>query len=489
MVLMKEDASGAFLWAKHFPALTNSGNTFLHSLAISLDTAGNIYVTGAFQDSFDFDPGPSVYKMSSVGNFSNAVLNVFILKLTATGDFIWAKQIGNAGLNNSSGHGIHVDMTGNIYVASNFSGLIDADPGPNALNFSPGGVLINKFDSAGSFIWAKHFPQSQVKSFAIDSAANLYFTGAFGGTVDFDPGAGVFNLTSAGPTNVFINKLDSAGNFQWAKRIGTNDDWGQGISVDRFGNVLVTGYCAAGIIDFDPGPGVHNITNSSRDMFTLRLRNNGDFSWVRSAHPGGNDDGRAIATDSFGNVYTTGEFFGGGDFDPGPAIYGLAGGVYVQKLDSSGNFLWATSWGADIPGWIGLDKANDVYVTGVFSGNPVDFDPGPGTFNLIGSNAGFIQKLCGSSLPLTAAEDTICSGATTQLSIPAVAGATYTWTRNDTVIAGSSNTINAAMAGAYEVYVTGGCPSASAPIYMTVTPAVQPTISITGPQGELVGSP
>ncbi|HYD21318.1 MAG TPA: T9SS type A sorting domain-containing protein, partial [Flavipsychrobacter sp.] len=89
-----------------------------------------------------------------------------------------------------------------------------------------------------------------------------------------------------------------------------------------------------------------------------------------------------------------------------------------------------------------------------------------GVFNLPGGNAGFIEKLCGTSLALNADDSTLCTGDQAQLTTPSITGATYTWTRNGTVITGSSNTITVSTPGVYEVYVSGGCPNASGPLYV-----------------------
>ena len=94
----------------------------------------------------------------------------------------------------------------------------------------------------------------------MDASGNVYTTGYFQGTVDFDPGAGTFNLTSAGLQDIFISKLDAAGNFVWAKQLGgTLNDVGYSIALDTSGNVYTTGFFRD-TVDFDPGAGTFNLT-------------------------------------------------------------------------------------------------------------------------------------------------------------------------------------------------------------------------------------
>jgi hypothetical protein len=505
MFLLKEDAAGNFIWAKHFVGMS-SGSNGLWGRAIDIDASGNIYIAGAIRDSFDMDPGPGVYKLSTGG-----AQVTFLLKLDSAGNFVWAKKHEvSVPVNNTSGPA-GMKIVGNvIYLAGGFAGTVDIDPGAGVFNVTStpgvgGDMLLIKMDTTGNFIWGKTMGGTGIDgiySIRTDSVQNLYIAGGFSNTVDFDPSPSVTNLTSnggskiLGPHDPYVAKYDSAGNYIWAKGFGGgSDEWAWGLSLDPWGNVIVTGFFN-GTVDFDPGPGVYNITASSRDMFTLRLRNNGDFSWAISVHPGGNDEGRAIATDGQGNVYTTGYFLGSADFDPGPAVYSLGGGVYVQKLDSAGNFVWARAWASDIPGWIGLDHANNIYVTGTYStlvGGTADFDPGPGTFLLSGSTsgAGFIEKLCQSAtgVNLVADTTTICAGDTAHLSTAFIPNATYYWSKNGAVITGATaNTLNVITAGAYVVDVYGnGCPTGSNAITVTVTPVLHPTISLTGPSSANIG--
>ena len=80
------------------------------------------------------------------------------------------------------------------------------------------------FEWVGQFAGANYTVGGEVES-VLDNAGNVYTTGYFEGTMDFDPDTtAVFNLTSAGARDIFISKLDAVGNFVWAKSIGGIED-------------------------------------------------------------------------------------------------------------------------------------------------------------------------------------------------------------------------------------------------------------------------
>ena len=99
-------------------------------------------------------------------------------------------------------------------------------------------------------------------SVAVDNSGNVFVTGSFWDTVDFDPGPGVDNHSSDGPDNIFLSKFDSSGNFVWARTWGGKwPDRGYSVAVDGSGNAYVTGVFDF-TADFDPGPGVDNHTSN-----------------------------------------------------------------------------------------------------------------------------------------------------------------------------------------------------------------------------------
>jgi hypothetical protein len=258
---------------------------------------------------------------------------------------------------------------------------------------------------AQDFEWAKSIGSTsndEGLSNSVDALGNVYTTGAFQGTVDFDPGAGTFNLTSEGSFDIFVQKMDPSGNLLWAKSFGGNDgDVSNAIRIDASGNVYTVGLFRA-TVDFDPGAGIFNLTSAGfYDAFVQKMDPSGNFIWAKSFGGSSYDNGKSICIDDLGNVYATGFFTGMVDFDPGAATFNMTSSgsedIFVQKMDASGNFLWAKSFGGssnDIGNVISVDDLGNVHTTGAFQG-VVDFDPGAGTANMTsqGSKDIFVQKM------------------------------------------------------------------------------------------------
>ncbi|HUP12902.1 MAG TPA: SBBP repeat-containing protein, partial [Niastella sp.] len=204
--------------------------------SIAVDGLGNVYTTGAFKGTADFDPGPGVADLTSAGEE-----DIFISKLNAAGNLIWVKQFSGSSID--IGRGIAADAAGNVYITGSFRGITDFDPGPATQKFgSKGGwdIFIAKLDPSGNLLWATQYgdiSDDYGNAITVDAAGNVYTTGSFGGTIDFDPGILVFNLT-AKPHDIFVSKLNSSGKLVWAKNWSTDFTvQGNGIAVDAAGNV------------------------------------------------------------------------------------------------------------------------------------------------------------------------------------------------------------------------------------------------------------
>lgn len=396
----------AFEWAKNF-----QGNGLILSnfgFSITSDLLGNTYSTGQFGEPLDFDPGSGVLTYTPAGSG-----DIYITKLNALGDLVWAKRIGSTALD--IGRSITIDANGNVYVTGSFQGTVDFDPGSGVVNLSAvqTDAFILKLNSVGDFVFVKQFTGASGSSgtsnvIALDNLNNIYTTGTFKGTFDFDPSATSFTVSSSAPTSsdVFVSKLDPLGNLVWVKKLGnsTDDEKVNGLCTDNAGNVLFAGSFGY-TVDFDPGVAVYNLSvpvSTFKNGYIVKLNSLGNFIWANSFSDASNSYVNSIKTDASDNVLVSGDFFGTADFDPSSSSsysltsFGQNDG-FVTKLNSLGNFIWVKQIGGssfDNAQSIFVDASNNVYTTGFFSGN-ADFDPGVSTYSFSsnGNDDIFISKL------------------------------------------------------------------------------------------------
>jgi hypothetical protein len=282
-----------------------------------------------------------------------------------------------------------VDASGNIYTAGVFNGTVDFDPGPGIAVLTPSvdDGYIAKYNSSGVYQWAFKlggFSNDAVAGVAVDGLNNIYITGYFSSTIDFDPGPGTANLTPVGSEDIFLAKYTSAGAYVWAFKIGNpGGDFGRSVIVDNNNDVYLGGH-SAGQSDFDPGPGTATLAPSnSLDMFLAKYNSSGAYQWAfMYTNSTGSDDLKDVVVDASNNVYVTGSLVATTDFDPGPGTNSLSAGIFVAKYNSSGNYQWGFSVPSAGTGAKLAVTGSNLYLTGTTQGT-VDFDPGPGTANLI----------------------------------------------------------------------------------------------------------
>lgn len=428
--IQKLDSNGNFMWANQMGGIQDD-----RAYSVTTDAMGNIYTTGDFHGTVDFDPGIGTHILTSYGS-----IDAFIQKLDPNGNLLWVKQIG--GQMNNYAFALTIDNSGNIYTTGHFFGTTDFDPSTSTYNLTSNGisdVFILKLDANGNFLWVKQmggFNQDIAHSITTDSSRNVITTGAFQATVDFDPGVGISNLTSNGNTDIFIQKLDSNGNFLWVKQMGgTLLEVGNAIATDNSGNIYSTGMFRS-TVDFDPGVGISNLSSYGyTDTYIQKLDSNGNLIWVKQIGGSLSDSGQGITTDNMGNVFIAGSFQGTVDFDPGIGTSNISSNgmtdFFIQKLDANGNLLWVKQVGGaatDISYTITYDNLGNIYTGGYFY-YIVDFDPGAGINNM-GSNGsydGFVLKLSSCDIYTGTDVITACDSYTW------IDGNTYT-TSNNTAI-------------------------------------------------------
>lgn len=325
--LSRLDANRNLIWAKQLDG-SNGG-------AI-IDQDDQIYLTGHFDTIGDFDPGPATFFFSNV---SNLMFDAnYVLKLDANANLIWGKHFeGTAALSD-----IEFGQEKDIYISGILDGSADLDSGPgfdyhahnSAASFGGLGAYFVKLDSNGNHLWARSIRTTTGDNFdhqiVLDSLDNIYISGNFNDTVDFDPGPGVFQIVSGVPTN--------------------------------------------------PGNGYLN------EVYLAKWDLNGDHIWTKnmplsSLGPGGQSQVVSLGIDENSNIYISGFTSNLADFDPGMGIDTLAGG-YVTKYDNNGNYKWGFALPTAVEPMTHVISDDNLIVSGAVYLAPLDIDPGAGVFNI-----------------------------------------------------------------------------------------------------------
>jgi len=379
-------SSGAqsFSWG-----ITLPGNSSSSVEAIATDAQGNVYSTGYFFNSVDFDPGPQSNILTSAGNS-----DIFVTKVDSVGNLIWAARMG--GTDAEGGGAITVDASGNVYITGAFRGTMDADPGPGVTNIFTNGnydVYVIKLTSSGLFSWVKTAVgggTETANAIQVDANGHVYIAGKFSGTVDWDPNSAVQSTTAIGPTDAYVWKLNSAGGLLWMARFGGTSSLAEAadIAIDPAGVLMVIGKFT-NTCDFDPSAAVSNrVSTGGYEGYLCALDIGGNYLNALTFGGTGNDYFESLKFTPTGHMYITGFFDGTTDLDPGPGVFSLTSGgwddAFVLKLNPFGSFAWAKKIGsADVERAysIDVDAEGKVYTAGTFNGT-ADFDPNSGTYNL-----------------------------------------------------------------------------------------------------------
>ena len=285
----------------------------------------------------------------------------------------WAKSYSGSISNRSES--VALDNDGNTIIGGNFDDPV-FNVGSYTLNrvYNSDAFLV-KHDSEGNVIWAKSFGGTgadYLKGINTDTLGNIYISGSFDGA-NINIGGIILTNTSTSYSDIYIAKLNSSGEIQWAKSMGTNgSDYSYDITVDRNGNSIITG-----------GECNSCVSGSStywHPYFIAKYSTNGVLLWKKTAdsQPGANDIGYGIAVDYDCNIYVVGSTNGiAGQFMNFGTITVNNPDFFLVKYDSNGNEIWAKGI-AGIYGShsvnIATDKDGGVYVAGNSQKSPMIFD-------------------------------------------------------------------------------------------------------------------
>lgn len=369
---LKMDSEKNVLWVR-----TWEGHEYSEVSASCVDQNGNSYIVGNFINMIDLDTGPNTNYTSSQGTGG-----IFITKFNVNGDQIWSEAV-VIDSNQIESHTIDVTADGHLKISGFYSGAIDFDPGTGTqiiTSESSGGELfVLDLDVNGNFNWVIHTPTnaSYTNSFPIgadiDAVGNYYIVSTFLTPTDFDPGPDTL-LVNPGPNGTSaILKLNSSGHLTWAHFL--DNAMAADLVLDHSGNLIIAGSFIT-TVDFDLGPGVHNITapDYNLDAFTLKMDTsiNAGFEWVNTLSGVSDQYAVSLAIGPDETIYETGFFtdstwihYNAFNWSTNSSI---PAGTYVTILKPDGNFEGVfTNHGMEAI--IRCSDLNQVYIAGNYQGD------------------------------------------------------------------------------------------------------------------------
>lgn len=370
--------------------LGGGGNDISNGIAV--DSAGSAYVTGSTL-STNF---PTLNPRQATNQGAN---DVFVTKLNAAGNaLVYSTYLGGTvnthvtGSGDDQGKSIAVDSSGNAYVTGFTSSTNFPTQGTLRPTYGGGtfDAFVFKLNATGATLAYSAYLggslEDEGNGIAVDSAGNAYLTG-YTQSTNF-PTVTPFQASIAGGSNAFVTKVNAAGSaFVFSTYLGGNGgDRGNAIAVDASGNAYITGNTNAtnfptvnAFQPFNSGP---EQFGPSTDAFITKFSATGT-SLIYSTYLGGNipypelasfasDRGYAIAIDSSGSAYVTGET-GAQDFPVANAFqYSNRGNLsaFVTKLSPSGSsldystYLGGSGYSGGTGNGIAVDAAGQAHVAG-----------------------------------------------------------------------------------------------------------------------------
>ena len=365
------------------------------------DADGNVYVCGNVNGFADFDPGPG-----EAFNNTNSGLNgnIYVVKYAPNGDYVWHISVGGSGTEIPKC--LKLDQQGNLLIVGRFDSYFDWDPGVDTTAFTSAGStdgFVAMYDTSGQFHWVQRIGgigSDETYGVDYDEVGNIYITGWMSQTVYFGTGPDALSITNtSGGWNSYFAKLDPSGNFLWAKGIqGTGTQTARSIACGGAGDIYIHG-SFSGTTDFDPSPNEFPATSvGGYDAFLCKYDTAGTLIWTRTLGSSGSEIPEVVITDRQGHLFITGSYQDSISFTLANGTQPLVAvgssnnsNNYFAKLNTAGTTLWANSVQGnnhfDGVSDIGIDSIGNVFITGAYFADPMDMDPGSGTYDLIPSLA------------------------------------------------------------------------------------------------------
>jgi hypothetical protein len=374
--LAKFDSLGDLVWLK-----TWGGTGDDSCMSVEIGELGDLYVTGYFEVTVDFNPNGGGTK-TSVG-----AQDAYLTRFDLNGNWIWTQTWGGPGSDEAQDIAINNDHY--LYVIGHFNQTCDFNPNGGGTETSSGGsdcfVSYFAFDN-GYWYWTKTWGGTlydYCHSAATDSSGDIFILGSFNGTADFDPDGGSPE-TSNGDADVFLTKFDKIGAWQWAKVWGgTNYDRGYSVALDATDYVYIMGEFY-GTVNFNPaGGGTKSSNGGSKDCFLSKFDNDGIWEWTEVWGGPSYEYSYSVLVGYDGFIYTGGGFSQTVDFNPnggGTEVCNGGSDSFISVFNPNGTWQWVETWGGsdtDEVYALALDTLGNMYAGGIYYDH-TDLDPDGG---------------------------------------------------------------------------------------------------------------
>jgi len=352
------DPSGDFRWAGRI-----GGNETVYVQAVGTDSARDVYLGGLFTGTADFDPGTGSFPLTSAGLLDSFVVKLDVSggfqwarRVGGTGmDALRDTAVTSGGDVVSTGY-----FSGTTDFDHDVSGqALLTSMGPTHDGF----VWI--LDRYGVFVWAGQIgsPTGDAEGVSVDldAGGRIFVAGDFSGDVDFDPGTATQSFAAGGGQDAFVLALDSGGGFRWVATVATpTQTEPTDLAVDGWGNT-VAALVFEGTAYFPDGETIS--ARAQEDTAVWRLDPDGGLQWIRHFAGTGEEQALAAAPGLAGDVFVVGDFTGTLDFDPGPptldeTAQGNEDAFVVRLADTCGGLpvtIAGTAWNDDLRGTSGND--------------------------------------------------------------------------------------------------------------------------------------
>lgn len=365
--------------------------------AMDVDSAGNVYVAGTYQNWLTINDSLVSQDLLSYGG-----RDIYLCKYDASGKLCWVTGAG--GIGDESVGGIDTDRDGNVYITGGFRYTAFFGSGSNSAiviapldedgfvaKYSPSGDLIYVFTLRGEL-------DLQGYDMCTFDDGGFCITGAFTQTAYFGDGIAIL---SRGEMDIFMAVYNESGSLMCVTRAGgVSVDEPLAITTDKEDNILLTGAFSDNALFGEDSNPVTLASEGELDMFIVKYNREGNLLWAKSAGSSDWDTGKSVTCDESGNVYVGGFFQDTLIFENGPGTISLEsfGSVdgFLVKYSSNGEIIWAHhdgGTGYDEVNGITADGYGRIYCTGAFS-NVATFghDGSSKTFQSNGTRDIFISK-------------------------------------------------------------------------------------------------